>query len=243
METTYKNIEVGADRFLALEWVNFAFELYHKQNDALVSYQILREYLDGQIEGKESSRKTSNQIKRLWLTQDHFEYTRRKVLELPYPINPELVATLHLGIAVNVFPIYNETAKAISLLSGLGDVIPKQSVVNRVMETFANPSAIPRSISRVLQTLENWRLIKQDNQNISLANVSLEEPGLASWMLLAAVCANGFKEVLLPDLVKLPQLVGIKIVDIRKVIKSGGILKIYRNIYGKEVVSSTDEQF
>lgn len=236
METTYKHIEVGADRFLALEWVNFAFELNRKQNDEQVSYQILREYLDQQIKGKESSRKTANQIKRLWLYQDQLVDLRKKSLELPYPINPELMSILHLGMAVNVFPVYNETAKAISILSGFGERIPKQSVVKRVMETFATPSAIPRSVIRVMQTLQDWRLIRIIDQDVTLTRVTINDSKVAAWLLMAAMVANRMYDVPFQDLSRLPQFPGTEIADLRMAINSGSNFSLQRDNYGMEIV-------
>ena len=63
-----KKITVGADRFLALEWANYAYELFISMGDQATARDSLRMYLEDQIEGKESSRKTAIQLNRLWLT-------------------------------------------------------------------------------------------------------------------------------------------------------------------------------
>jgi hypothetical protein len=58
----YKKLTVGADRFLALKWANYAFELFQTNQDEDYLYRSLRAYLDSEIEGDVTSRKTSNHL-------------------------------------------------------------------------------------------------------------------------------------------------------------------------------------
>jgi hypothetical protein len=230
------HIEVGADRFLALQWANYSFDLFQRHYDELTLYQLLKDYLNQQIDGKESSRKTGNQLKRLWLIQDDHQDLRDKALQIPFPIKPDLMAFLHLGIAVNEFPIFNETARAISLLSNLSSSIPKQSVVSRVMETFANPTSIPRSTSRVFQTLADWKLIKVDKKELIVEQITLDDPSLASWFILALMKVNRIQELPLSNVERVPQLIGSRFSDTRMLIDKGIFLKIVRNSQGMEVI-------
>ncbi len=58
----YKTISVGADRFLALQWANYAYELFISSTDQDSSRKALREYLENQMLGQVSTRKTTDQL-------------------------------------------------------------------------------------------------------------------------------------------------------------------------------------
>jgi len=49
----------------ALDWADFALELFLSPKEEIEKYQILKSYLQKEIPGVDSARKTSNQLKRL----------------------------------------------------------------------------------------------------------------------------------------------------------------------------------
>lgn len=60
-----RQVKIGFDRFLALEWADFALELFLSPKEEIKKCQILKSYLQKEIPGVDSARKTSNQLKRL----------------------------------------------------------------------------------------------------------------------------------------------------------------------------------
>lgn len=233
----YKKITVGADRFLALKWANYAFELFQTQQDETFLYQSLRAYLNSEIEGAETIRKTSNHLKRLWLTKDDpYQPLRTAALSLPYNSFPELLSVIHLGLAMNVFPIYRETLRAIGTLERVIDPIPKQAVIDRVLETFGNSSSIPRSVSRVIQTLEDWLLISVEPKAIKLKQTEIKEKPLAAWLITALVLANNNKGIQLSDLALIPEKLGIQLLNPREIVRESERLSVIRNLQGMELI-------
>jgi hypothetical protein len=234
----YKKLSVGADRFLALKWANYAFELFQTQGDQDSLYQSLRSYLDSEIEGEETSRKTSNHLKRLWLTQeDPYKPLRLKTLSLPFYKYPEFLPILHLGLAINVFPIYRETTKTIGLLDRVIDPIPKQSVVERVLERFGNTSSIPRAVSRVLQTLEDWHLIQSQDTYLKIVSYDVDDRMIADWLLTALVILYKPLGIAVSDLPLTPEKLGIKLPNPREIIQKSTEVNITRDLQGLEIIT------
>lgn len=89
----YKYIFVGADRLLALRWANYSYELFISSQDQLASRNILRGYLESQMAGQESSRKTADHLNRLWLaSQDPYASLRQTLAQLTQNPKPGLLA-------------------------------------------------------------------------------------------------------------------------------------------------------
>jgi len=198
----------------------------------------LRAYLDSEIEGDVTSRKTSNHLKRLWLTKDDpYQPLRLKTLSLPFYKYPEFLPILHLGVAVNVFPIYRETTKTIGLLDRVIDPIPKQSVVERVLERFGNTSSIPRAVARVLQTLEDWHLISSQDTYLKIVPYDVNDHPIAEWLLTALVIMNKPLGIAVSDLPLTPEKLGIKLPNPREIVQHSGSLVISQNIQGLEMIT------
>jgi hypothetical protein len=236
----YKKLMVGADRFLALKWANYAFELFQTNQDEDYLYRSLRAYLDSEIEGDVTSRKTSNHLKRLWLTKDDpYQALRMAALALPHARNPEFLPILHLGLAMNVFPIYRETLRAIGTLERVINPVPKSAVAERVLENFGSTSSVPRAVARIIQTLEDWGFIEVEPKSLMLKRIELKEEKTAAWLITALVMANNGGGIVLSDLPMLPEKLGIQLPNPREVVRESENLVIKRNLQGLEVITTT----
>ena len=234
----YKKLMVGADRFLALKWANYAFELFQTNEDEDYLYHSLRAYLDSEIEGDVTSRKTSNHLKRLWLTKDDpYQTLRMAALALPHARSPELLPILHLGLTMNVFPIYRETLRAIGTLERVINPVPKGAVAERVLESFGSTSSVPRAVARIIQTLEDWGFIEVEPKSLKLKHIELQDHQLSAWLITALVMANDANGIVLSELPLVPEKLGVKLPNPREVIRTSGNLSINRNLQGLEVIS------
>ena len=238
----YRKLVVGADRFLALKWANYAFEMFQTKQDEDFLYRSLRSYLDSEIEGDVTSRKTSNHLKSLWLNQDDpYQSLRLEALSVPHDSHPEFLPLLHLGVAMNVFPVYRETLKAIGTLDRVIDPIPKQAVVERVLESFGNMSSIPRAVARIIQTLEDWQLLAVEPKSFTLNQIEINDPQLSAWLITALVMANNGNGIVLSELPMMPEKLGIQLANPREIIRQSENLVINRNLNGLEVVTVKTE--
>lgn len=233
----YKTISVGADRFLALQWANYAYELFLSSIDQDSSRNTLREYLENQLLGQESTRKTMDQLFRLWLySGDPYQTLREMTLLFSKPIDPVQMPILHLGMAINVFPIYRETVRVIGTLERLTDQISTKAISTRVIEKFPTTTSIPRTVNRVLQTLEDWHFIEITQGFVVVKEILLPEPKLVNWYILAALRATKRNEITLQELDTCPYKLGISFLHPRTVVDGSEDLFFGRNQMGQEVI-------
>lgn len=233
-----KKVKIGLDRFLAKEWVNYSLELFLLSDEDEHNYQLLKHYLQSVIPGKESARKTGNQLKRLWLTPlGEVDFLRKsaKELLLSHQVNENTI--LNLGMALNVFPIFKETCRRVGELSKLQTEINKQTVVDRVIENFVNPTSIPRIVARILQTLVDWGLIEDHQNKIHLNDLEIKDRHVSDWFVLALLKMNSKVEIPLNDLVYLPEKLGISLPDIRANLYASTTLSIRRGLTGEEIIT------
>lgn len=95
-----KHLSIGADRFLSLHWVNYAYELSASHTSIKEAQTLLHDYLATQIKGLESSRKTLNQLTRPWLTSnDDFTLLRMSAISFSLTDNFKMLPILHFGLS------------------------------------------------------------------------------------------------------------------------------------------------
>lgn len=233
----YKPISVGADRFLALQWANYAHELFLSSIDQDSSRIALHEYLENQILGQEATRKTTDQLFRLWLySDDPYQTLREMTLLFLKPIDLAQMPILHLGMAINVFPIYRETVRVIGTLERLTDQISIKAISTRVIEKFPTTTSIPRTVNRVLQTLDDWHFLELTQGVIVVNKIPLPDPQLVNWYLLATLRATKQNEITLQELDVCPFKLGIGFSHPRSVIDDSEELYFSRNQMGVEVI-------
>lgn len=233
----YKQISVGADRFLALQWANYAHELFMSSIEQKEYRKILREYLEGQMLGQVSTRKTTDQLYRLWLySSDPYQTLREMTRSLLKPIDHAQTAVLHLGMAINVFPIYRETVRVIGTLERLTDQISTKAISTRVIEKFPTTTSIPRTVNRVLQTLDDWHFIELSQGIVLVKEMFLTDPKLVNWFILAILRATEQNEITLQELESCPLKIGINFSHPRSVVNGSEDLFFGRNQMGLELV-------
>jgi len=233
----YKSISVGADRFLALQWANYAYELFLTSIDQDSSRKAMREYLENQMLGQVSTRKTTDQLFRLWLySGDPHQTLRDMTRSFSKPIDPAQMEVLHLGMAINVFPIYRETVRVIGTLERLTDQISTKAISTRVIEKFPTTTSIPRTVNRVLQTLDDWHFIELTQGLVVVKEILLLDPKLVNWFIIALLKATEQKEITLQELDTYPFKLGIYFSHPRNVVNCSEDLFFGRNQMGIEVV-------
>ncbi|PKO03869.1 MAG: hypothetical protein CVU43_00705 [Chloroflexi bacterium HGW-Chloroflexi-5] len=236
-----KKILLGMDRFLAKELADYSIELFLisenvKNNGDLLSLQVRNE-----IPGVETARKTSDQLRRLWLTEnDDKQIIRAEAKNVLIEQNIHDFALFHFGMAINVFPIFYETCKKIGTLSVSNPKIDKQLLIQRVSETYANPSSIPRIVDRVVQTLHDWGFIKIDNRKIIITTITIANDQICSWFTYALLQSMNTNEISISDFSSSPIKLGIIFQDLRNQIANGKRIKISRNSFGSEIISVLD---
>jgi len=236
-----KKIGLGIDRAIPLYWANYALELYMSNKDMAVNYSLLKEQLHKQSESSETPRKIANHLKQLWLNQtDELGLLREQVAKIIRQNSMTDLTIFQMGMAWNAFPLFHQVCQKIGELARVSSSINSKQVTDRILQEFAAITTIPRAVSRVIQTLEDWKLIKLNRGVISLNEFIIKEPVLGDWLIRALMTANSRGEIPIHDLDLLPELLGLHYLDLRDCIRQSEGLVIRRGVLGEEQVCLTD---
>ena len=133
---------VGFDRFVTLEWMNYALDL------ALLGQppEVLRSWLSSQITGPDAIRKTYNVLSNLWLVPyPRTQQLRQKGIELAQQVTLEERLVLHWGMALANFALFRTTTQLMGRLMRLQGDFRSQEIISRVLEQYSNANTAGRA--------------------------------------------------------------------------------------------------
>lgn len=225
----YKAPRLGIDRFLALRWADMALDLYMVNDDKSKARKQFRNWLSQEIDGQISADKTAYQINRIWLGEnDPFEKLRKMAISNGLTDNHRNRPILHYGLAINVFPLFNDICKAIGRLLNLQPTCISRDIYHRVQEKYGNPASIEQASRRTIQTLIDWGFLSNHDGSILIKEFLISDPLATEWLLIALISAQSTDKIPLIDAVKAPELLGIRFEDARAAIRSASKLRIER---------------
>jgi hypothetical protein len=199
---------VGFDRFVALDWANYAVELSsHSDNDSEKKAQ-LKSWLSSRVSGRDAIRKTANVLTRLWVDLDpEKKYFRNEAHQIILDAKKEDRVIFHWGMALLVFPFFHETCLQAGRLLSLQSSFTRREIHVRIAEKYSNQGTIPRSIDRILQSLVDWRLLeKASSQNLEARNHKTTDLLVKKWLLEVVVYSAPQRRIPLSSFYKLPEL-------------------------------------
>jgi hypothetical protein len=199
---------VGFDRFISIEWANFALELTARRDSPSEKVSVLKDYLSLSISGKVAVRKTANLLTRLWLEPDDvLDQFRNNALLLAVYTKRSDYVFFHWGMTLMVFPLFQETCLQIGRLTALQTSISRQAIKSRVSEKYSNQETVARSVDNIFQTLINWGLLlKQTRQDYIISPHTTTDLQVKRWLLEAVIYSLPNKRILLNDFYRLPIL-------------------------------------
>lgn len=235
-----KPVKIGFDRFIALEWANYSLELFLNSQNEVENYQLLKHYLQHETPGLESARKTSNQLKRLWLNQqDDYRSLRTYAGDILVNKGVTEQSLFHLGMAINVFPIFKETCKRIGELAAVQSKLNTKIIGDRVSQIYLNPSSVPRIVSRVIQTLEDWGFVETYHENMRLVTITIDDIDIGAWILSALIYSRQNMEISLSSINNMPEMLGLRYSDPRQIVHQSSFFSTHRNGSGEEMAVLT----
>jgi hypothetical protein len=232
-----KKVVLGMDRFISLAWADYALDLFLSSDDGSKNYELLTNQTKKEIAGKESARKIANHLKRLWLVEKDGKQDLRSIAK-EIIRNQTIVdySVFHLGMALNVFPIFRETCNKIGTLSKSHQRLNQQDIINRVSETYANPSSTPRIVYRVIQTLLDWGFLLVKEDGFCVKPLQMDDKNLSAWFIFALLKASDIDEISMSGLLSNPSKLGANFIDIRSHVIESSFLKISRDAFDSEII-------
>jgi len=233
------NFLIGFDRFIALEWANQAYYIAKKEMGDSEKVREIKDYLSKYIEGKDSIRKTSNLLSRLWINAyPSVTKLREEAIMTELSSEKELVL-FHWGLAIIIFPFFKEVMSQIGNLLFVQGSFYANDIETRMLNMYSNISSIPRATTRVIQSLESWHLLLKNSNRKYYANgkINVEDPKRLLWMLMAVLLSTSSKRIELSELLSLNYLFPFQLdPSIKKEIYLNQRLGIERDGMNKEII-------
>jgi hypothetical protein len=196
---------VGFDRFVELDWAEYALELAMAEKDS----KILRAWLEDKISGEVSARKTSNVLTNLWLkTYPETGHLRERALILARETTLQDHMVLHWGMALANFPFFCNTTATIGRLMRIQGHFQVKEVSQRMLETNSNQGTVLRMVARIVQSLHNWNILEAigKRQYKAVPDIEVVNTDLLGWLFHAALNAERDRHWVLLDVLRLPEL-------------------------------------
>lgn len=231
---------VGFDRFVALDWANYALELSLTSEDKNRSISQLNAWLSLRVSGSDAIRKTSNVLGRIWFDSgEEKNYFKSEAQKITLVAKKNDNVIFHWGMAVLTFPFFHETCSHIGRLLSLQTSFTRQEIHVRMAEKYSNQGTIPRSIDRVLQSLVDWKLLeKVSARNLTGQNHKTIDVRVKQWLLEVMVFSAQQKRIPLNSFYKLPELFAFEFNgDVAQIANSSKKVKIERDGGNIEYVS------
>lgn len=186
---------IGFDRFVDLNWLNQTYFLSKQKIENSKKVETLREYLGPYISGKDSLRKTTNLLTRIWL-RDYLNLAalKKEALYIENLNKCELIV-LHFGMCISIFPFFKEVLSQIGNLLFIQGFFYSDDIETRIMDKYSNISSVPRATQRIVQSLNSWGLInKSDDKKYAPEDkIQLNNPEIISWILKAILLSSESK--------------------------------------------------
>jgi len=231
---------VGFDRFIALDWANYALELSLNSVDKDVPVSQLKTWLSLRVSGNDAIRKTSNVLARIWLdTSEEKKYFRTEAQHMSQFAKKADNVCFHWGMAILTFPFFHEVCFQAGRLLSLQTSFTRQEIHVRMAEKYSNQGTVPRSIDRTLQSLVDWKLLeKVSDRNLSGQHHKTSDLRVKRWLLEVMVYSAQQKRIPLNSFYKLPELFAFEFNgDVAHIVNTSEKVKIERDGGNIEYVS------
>ena len=196
---------VGFDRFVTMDWLDQTLHF------AITGQGIptLKAWLNEKITGKDAARKTSNLLTNLWLREySETRYLRNSALKIARDAGPQERIVLHWGMCLANFSLFRNTTAIIGRFLRLQGNFLSTEVRQRISEIYGNQGTIPRCVSRIIQSLDNWNIITLEsrNQYIATEDIPVTDTNVLGWLIEALLTNSENQQLAISDVLRSPVL-------------------------------------
>ena len=234
---------IDFDRNVRLAWLDETVMLAAEGLDHDAIRLRLLQTLADDIPSHENRRKTIMVLGRVW-TRSAKEYPdqQAEALRLLEHIDPSERVWLHYGMTLITHPFFRSTAGAIGQLARQRETFTRDEVKKRLIGEFGELGTLPDSVGRVVYSLIDWGAVT----NVAGTRGGLRPlagalrsgcSDLRLWLLECALTAMPRHELLLPDLLRLPELFPFDVTIGRDDIRRAAQFDVQRQGDGWDVVA------
>ena len=191
MEKLTRSFLIGFDRYVQLDWCHSTLEAAVGRK----SIDEVKEQISLVLTGAESTRKTFDILKRLWLQPlpDCIDFSKRGV-EIFGKNETGLASPLSWGSAMVTYPFFGKTAEITGRLFSIQGDCSIKEVQRRMAEIYGDRDGIARAVSRVLQSQENWGMIERVENGKRLIRkppLTISDERVVTWLIEAVIRYTG----------------------------------------------------
>lgn len=156
---------VGFNRFIRLEWLDKAVEIYSVERDESKSRQELREYLKGELESEKHANNVLKVLMRTWVNvPDDCVELRDRALSLYKSAGGNERIMLHWCMLMLAYPIFVDIIKVVGRLLNLQDSFTLKMVKNRIYEIWGERSTVKYAVGKILGSMAQWGVLERQNK-------------------------------------------------------------------------------
>jgi len=232
--------QVGFDRFITYAWLEYALDLSIKESNDDERRNVLKSWLQTQIDGAEAARKTYNLLARIWFVEyPQTAHLRAEALRIALEIPQSDRIALHWGMCLANFHFFSDVILIAGRLIRLQGEFTLPVVQQRLAELYSNQGTIPRSVARIIQSLREWNIIIQiaDGRYQSNSLFRMTHPGLAGFLVACALQHKTQQAWLLTDVLRLPEFFPFDVASNgAQVIRASQLVNIHREGSNQEII-------
>ena len=194
---------IGFERFVRLEWANYALTLAMMDKPSI----DLRSWLNERIPGKDSARKTMNVLANMWFTRyEQTDFLRIQGLHLARSQIKASKIVFHWGMCLANFPLFWQTVYTIGRFILLQNTFHKADIKSRLGEQYHNQVSVNRSVERILQSFLDWQVLEpvEGNRLQSGNKIAIQDHTIVKWLFMTALITSDIQPVQVLDFIRSP---------------------------------------
>ena len=234
---------IGFDRNLRLTWLDEAALLSAEGLDPDTFRMRLIETLETEIPSHENRRKTVMLLGRIWSrSAQTFPAHHADALHLLQVIEPADRLWLHFGMTMLAYPFFRSSSASIGQLLRHRETFTRDELRRRLTGEFGELGTLPAAINRIVFSLTDWGVMQKvagTRGDMAPLHGTLQttRTDLQLWLLMCALTSSSKQEMLLPDLVRSPELFPFHFTVNQRDIRTAPQFEVHRQGNGWEMVA------
>ncbi len=197
---------VGFDQKIKLDHLDFtAREAMHRERKSM--YEILDEYLIGDIQGTKSRKNAITILMKIWFLVDK-EYTqlRQKALDLFSLYSPRERVVLHWGMTMLAYPFFRDLACEVWKLYQLQNEVSSQQIGRKMKALYGDRRRVEVATNAVLSSMKDWGIIRDARHSVYtvLEKREIVSCNLKLWLTEVIVRASEYNSMPIDMVISAP---------------------------------------
>ena len=206
---TDRRLQVGIDRFIRLEWLEYTSNLMLAGNSVkTVEYELeqsLKSSFSSSVPGRRGAlSKTLTILMRTWPRADsEIQCLRDSGLKLLQTVKKSDHIAIQWGMIMAAYPFWGSVARQTGRLLRLQENIAANQIQRRLREQYGERETVSRSAQRVIQAFVDWGVLKKAEEVGMYGQVqaySIDDPRLISWLIEASLHSSSNRAAMIKDL-------------------------------------------